>query len=129
VRWLTRLIPRLALSWIFIESGYHSLTNPEGPAKRAEQELGDLPVQPPVPMDVIARVQGGVQVAGGALLAAGVVPRLAAGALAATLIPVTYVGHPFWKVEDPQQQRNQRIHFLKNLGLFGGLLFVALDEG
>jgi putative oxidoreductase len=76
----------------------------------------------------VARVQGGVQAVGGVMLAAGVLPRIAAGALALTLFPVTYVGHPFWTVEDEQQRLQQRIHFLKNVGLLGGLLLVVLED-
>ena len=47
--------------------------------------------------------------------------------LAASLVPTTYVGHPFWQEPDPSQARQQRTHFLKNLGLLGGLLLAAVD--
>ncbi len=47
--------------------------------------------------------------------------------LAGTLIPVTLAGHPFWLNDDPAAKSNNQIHFLKNLGLFGGLLLAAAD--
>ena len=47
--------------------------------------------------------------------------------LAGSLIPTTIAGHPFWPVDSPAERRNQEIHFLKNLGLLGGLLLAAAD--
>jgi uncharacterized membrane protein YphA (DoxX/SURF4 family) len=52
-------------------------------------------------------------------------PRLAALALAASLVPTTYAGHPFWGETDKQVRGQQRTHFVKNLGLLGGLLLTA----
>ena len=36
-------------------------------------------------------------------------------------------GHPFWTVKDPAERRHHETHFLKNLGLLGGLLLAAAD--
>jgi uncharacterized membrane protein YphA (DoxX/SURF4 family) len=47
--------------------------------------------------------------------------------LATTLIPTTLAGHAFWAEEDPQARAQQRIQFLKNASMFGGLLLAALD--
>jgi hypothetical protein len=33
-------------------------------------------------------------------------------------------GHPYWREADPAIRRQQRIHFFKNVGLFGGALLV-----
>ena len=63
-------------------------------------------------------------VGAGALLSLGLLPRPAAGALAASLIPTTLAGHPFWKREGAERQR-QLTQFLKNLAALGGLLLVA----
>ena len=65
---------------------------------------------------------------GGAALALGIKPRLAALELAATLVPTTYVGHQFWEQSDPAMRRNHQVHFNKNVGLIGGLLTYALTE-
>ncbi len=62
----------------------------------------------------------------GACLAAGWFPRLASLALAGTLVPTTAAGHRFWEAEDADRAQ-QRIHFLKNLSMFGGLLIAAAD--
>jgi uncharacterized membrane protein YphA (DoxX/SURF4 family) len=55
-------------------------------------------------------------------------PRLAALALAGTLVPTTIAGHRFWEIDNPQQRSAQRIHFLKNLSMLGGLLLAATDR-
>jgi len=68
-----------------------------------------------------------VQVVAGALLTTGRVPRTAALALAASLLPTTLAGHPFWEEEDPGQRAAQRIHFGKNTAIMGGLLAVVSD--
>jgi uncharacterized membrane protein YphA (DoxX/SURF4 family) len=41
------------------------------------------------------------------------------------LVPTTLAGHRFWAEEDPQAKSMQRIQFLKNLAMFGGLLLVV----
>jgi len=59
------------------------------------------------------------------LLAMGRAPRLAALALAASLIPTTIAGHRFWTETDPSARAAQRIQFLKNAAMLGGLLVVV----
>jgi putative oxidoreductase len=61
-------------------------------------------------------------------LALGLWPRLAAGVLAGALVPTTLAGHPCWQVDDPAARRQQRIHFFKNVGLFGGALLVFSER-
>jgi uncharacterized membrane protein YphA (DoxX/SURF4 family) len=62
------------------------------------------------------------------MLALGILPKLAAAALFASLIPTTLAGHPFWKVEDDAGRKQQQTQFAKNLGLLGGLLLVMADR-
>ena len=49
------------------------------------------------------------------------------GALIGTLVPTTYAGHRFWEETDDAARAQQRIHFLKNLGLLGGLILCLVD--
>ena len=120
---LFRALARLCLGAIFVMSGIDQARNPAGRARKAAEELPSLP-EP----ELVATVQGATMAVFGATLGVGLIPGISAAALAATLIPVTYVGHPFWKEEDPAARTSQRIHFLKNLSMFGGLLFVAADQ-
>ena len=78
--------------------------------------------------ELIVRGNGAVQVVGGALLASGTLPRLAALALAGSMIPTTVAGHAFWKVDDPVARKLQRIQFHKNMAMIGGLLFAVIDR-
>lgn len=48
--------------------------------------------------------------------------------LAASLVPTTLAGHPFWTIEDPAARKVQRTQFHKNLAMIGGLLFVAIEQ-
>lgn len=126
VRWVARPL----LGGIFIISGLDVLAKPEGRAKAAKPVVDKLAqFIAVVPQDATTAVQLNalVHIAGGAMLAAGIVPRLAALALAGSLVPTTWAGHPFWTIEDPAQRAQQRVHFLKNTAILGGLLIAAFD--
>lgn len=51
--------------------------------------------------------------------------RWASYVLLLYLIPVTYVFHDFWNIEDPIASQLQFYQFLKNLAIFGGLLLLV----
>jgi uncharacterized membrane protein YphA (DoxX/SURF4 family) len=75
-------------------------------------------------------VSGGTLIFGGLGIAAGVVPALAAGALALFLLVTTPKMHDFWNAPE-EQQRTEMTQFLKNAGLFAaavGFLAVAAVE-
>ena len=66
-------------------------------------------------------------VAGSLAVLTGVYPMLGAGVVVAVLVPITVVMHDFWTMEG-QDRQNERIHFLKNVGLVGvALVFAALS--
>lgn len=75
----------------------------------------------------LVRINGAVQVGAGVMLATGRFPRVAALALAGSLVPTTLAGHAWWKEEDPNRRADQRTQFIKNLSLLGGLLIAAAD--
>ncbi|CAN5191592.1 hypothetical protein BH20ACT5_BH20ACT5_15300 [soil metagenome] len=72
------------------------------------------------------KIDAAVKVGAGTLLALGRFPRLAALALAGSLIPTTLAAHRFWEA-DKETKADQQIHFFKNLGLLGGLMLAAVD--
>ena len=66
-------------------------------------------------------------VAGSLAVLTGVYPAVGALVVAVVLLPITVVMHDFWTMEG-QDRANERIHFLKNVGLVGGaLVFLALS--
>jgi uncharacterized membrane protein YphA (DoxX/SURF4 family) len=118
------------LASVFVVGGIEALRNPAPRAKAAESIAPLLTrLVPQLPSDTVTlvRLSGATQVAGGVALGAGFLPRLSAAALAATLIPQTLAGHRFWEEHDEETRRNQRQHFLKGVGLLGGLLLAAVD--
>ena len=118
------------LSSIFVLQGFDAMVNPERVSSRAESVVQPLAERVPlIPNETeqAVRLNGAVQFAGGLLLSMGRLPRLSALAIAATLVPTTLAGHRFWEAEEDETQAQQRIHFLKNLTMFGGLLIAVGD--
>lgn len=127
---LLRRIARPMLASMFLTGGYNTLRHPAAVADTAApvalpiaERVKGLPKDP----EQLVRINGVVQVGAGALLALGRAPRLAALALATSLVPTTLAAHPYWTVEDPAERARQRIHFYKNLSMMGGLLIAAAD--
>jgi uncharacterized membrane protein YphA (DoxX/SURF4 family) len=130
-----RTFARGMLAAIFVAEGFNALRRPDRLVQRAKPVTDQLAptlksIHPRIPTDpkTLVRVNGGVQLTAALLLATGRASTPAAAALAASLVPTTIAGHPFWTFEDPEQRRLQRILFLKNAGLLGGLIFAALDN-
>jgi putative oxidoreductase len=120
---LTRTAGRTLLAGIFVYSGYGMINNADRYAKQAAKALPMLPEEP-----MLAKAQGAVMIGAGSTLALGILPKLSARLLALTLITSTYIGHPFWKAEKPEERRPMLIQFLKNAGLFGGLLYISSQK-
>ena len=131
---LVRRIARPLLASTFVVGGIDTLRNPQSRVEGArpvvekvtEQADKQLPVQVPRDVEQWVKIDAGVKVGAGSLLALGRLPRLSALTLAASIVPTTLAGHRFWEAEGPAKQ-GQLIHFLKNLGLLGGLLLAAVD--
>jgi putative oxidoreductase len=118
------------LASIFILQGFDAMMNPERVSSRAESVVRPLAERVPlIPSETeqAVRLNGAVQFAGGLLLGMGRLPRLSAVAIAVTLVPTTLAGHRFWDIDDKQERAAQRIQFLKNLSMLGGLLLAAVD--
>lgn len=130
---LLRASARAMLSGLFVAAGANAVANPDQLVPMAKRvtdhvtpvlektNLG-LPTQP----RTLVQLNGVVQVIGGLLLPTAL-HRPAAVVLAASLVPTTVAGHPFWHAQDKRERTEQQVHFLKNLGVFGGLLLAAAD--
>ena len=125
---LVRRVARPMLAAIFVVQGLEQLRHPAALRERVAPFARRLaPMGLPDDPELLVRANGAAMVGGGALLATGRVPRLASAALVGALVPTTYVGHAFWAETEPAAKRTQRINFLKNLGLLGGLLLASVD--
>lgn len=127
---LLRTVARPMLASMFVYGGAMALKDP-GPRAAKAQPTADLikKVAPGLPVNGsnLTRFNGAAQLLGGLALATGHFPRLAALGLASTLPPTTAAGHQYWNETDPGARANQRIHFIKNVSLMGGLLMATLD--
>jgi uncharacterized membrane protein YphA (DoxX/SURF4 family) len=121
---------RLLTGSTYVLLGFDALRAPGGRVDLAAPVLARMRKTVPLPEDdeQIVRLNAGVQVVAGAMLALGIYPRLSALALAGSLIPTTVAGHAFWDLEDPAAQKAQRIQFHKNMAMLGGLLLAVLDD-
>jgi uncharacterized membrane protein YphA (DoxX/SURF4 family) len=114
---------------MFVIQGFDAFRHPAPLAKRSSPLLDKVipALRLPDDKELLVRANGLTQMLGGIMLATGFLPRLGATAIAASLVPTTLAGHPFWKEEDPQQRKTQRIQFLKNMAMMGGVLLAAVD--
>jgi putative oxidoreductase len=111
------LAGRILLAVVFLVAGYGKLTAFAG----TSGYLAKLGFPAP---DVMTALAIAVELGGALLLVAGWRTRWAAWALILFVAIATFAAHRFWEF-DTAQYRNQMNHFLKNLALIGGLLFVS----
>jgi len=127
---VVRRIARPMLAAIFVTSGLDALLHPKERAKVAApmvKRLSESPLNLPDDPEMLVRANGATMMAAGAMLGMGTLPRVAAVALAGALVPTTCTAHAFWTVKDPAARAQQKVHFLKNIGLLGGVLLAAVD--
>ena len=110
------LAGRLLIAAIFILSGYGKIGGFEGTVAQIAGKGMPLP-------ELAAAGAIAVELVGGILLVIGWQARWAATALFLFMIPTTLLFHNFWAFE-AAQQTGQRIHFMKNLAIMGGILYV-----
>ena len=131
---LVRFIARPMLASLFIVQGLKTLRDPDSMVARAKPVtdritplLEKYAPQVTTETRTLVRINAGIHVVAGAMLATGTFSRVAAAALAGSMVPTTLAGHPFWEIEDPDEKRSQRLQFLKNVGMTGGLLLATVD--
>ena len=110
------LVGRILLAFLFLKSGW-------GKIGGFEQTAGMM-ASKGIPMAHIALVVTIlIELGAGILLVIGYKARWAALLIAAWLIPVTFMFHPYWTFP-AEQVTNQNNHFFKNVAIFGGMLMV-----
>src|SRR3954467_7645805 len=120
---------RELLAPMFVSGGLDAIRHPDSKGGKATTITTPIAATLGIPDDPVSlvRFNGGVQVVAGTLLGMGRLSRLAALALAASLIPTTLAGHRFWAESDPKNRAAQQIQFLKNAAMLGGLFLVLAD--
>jgi putative oxidoreductase len=114
---LLPLVGRLLIAALFIVAGIRKIMMFSG----SVGYFTKLGFPMPEAFTVLAIV---VEIGAAILLIVGWRTRLAAWLLALFVVIATFMAHRFWEF-DAAQQANQLNHFLKNLAIVGGLMFVA----
>ena len=119
---LRLLVPlgRVMLAVIFLLSG---------PAHFSPKMIGYAASQGVPLAGVLVPLSGAVAFVGALMVALGWHARLGALLLALFLIPVTLTMHAFWAVRDPMMAEMQRIMFMKNLAILGGVSLIGYYGG
>ncbi|MCZ6719243.1 MAG: DoxX family protein [Gammaproteobacteria bacterium] len=112
------IVGRILLAAIFIVAGMNKLLNFGGTV--AYMESAGLPM---VEVLLVATIV--IELGGGLMIALAWNARWAALAIFLFIIPVTLIFHDFWTVEG-QEMQNQLNHFMKNLAIMGGMLYVIV---
>lgn len=114
------LVGRTLLALIFIFAGFHKITGFEGTAGYMASH--GLPMPQVLLVATIV-----IELIGGLMLLIGWQAKLAAAAIFLFLIPATLAFHAFWTVNpaDAMLLQNQMNHFMKNLAIMGGMLYIV----
>jgi uncharacterized membrane protein YphA (DoxX/SURF4 family) len=127
----TSALARPMLAGMFVFGGAEALRDPKSRVVPADKIAPAIARQLGLPenTELLVRINGGVQVIAGLMLATGKFPRVASAVLATTLVPTTLAGHRFWEEQDPSKRHAQQVQFLKNTATLGGLLLATADTG
>lgn len=111
------LIGRICLAWLFVPAGFGKIAGFSGTVAYAAS--AGLPFAP-----AMVTIGLAIELLCGLALLVGYKARWAA-ALLALFVAVAAVGfHNYWSMP-AERQAMQKINFNKNIGIFGGLLFVV----
>jgi putative oxidoreductase len=112
------LVGRILIALIFVLSGFGKITGFEGTVGYIASK--GLPLASAAAVAAIV-----VELGGGILLIVGWKARWAAAAMFVFTAMAAVIFHNFWAVPADQVQ-NTMIHFMKNVSMMGGLLYVAV---
>ena len=115
------LVGRLLIAAIFVLSGFGKITGFEGTVGYIASKGLPLPQ-----LGAIAAII--VELGGGILVILGWKTRWAAAAMLIFTVAAALIFHNFWAAA-PDAAQNQMIHFMKNVCMAGGLLYVVVFGG
>lgn len=110
------LLGRILYSSIFIASGIGHFTSPAVQYALAHH----------VPKaEILVPLSGVIALLGGLSILLGYKARVGAWLIVIFLIPVTFMMHNFWDVQDLNARVIQHAMFMKNLSMLGAALLIA----
>src|SRR4051812_28035014 len=95
---ITHRLARPLLAGTFVLGGIDALLHPDTKVGKADAVTGPIARALGIPEDTrsMVRLNASVHIGAGVLLGAGMLPRMMATTLAASLVPTTLAGHAFW---------------------------------
>ena len=111
------LLARVIVMAIFVQSGYNHLTK--------EAIVGYAQFKKIPNARLAVRLSGVLYLAGSAGIILGIWGDLAALLTALLLFIITITMHNFWTLEDAAAKGTDRLMFMKNVSMIGGLLGLA----
>lgn len=111
------LIGRVLLALLFVPAGFGKLMGFAGTVGYIASKGVPLP-------EVAAAIAVAVELGLGILLLVGYKARWAALAIGLFTLVITFIFHNFWAVP-PEMAMMQKMNFLKNLAIVGGLFTIA----
>lgn len=110
------LLGRILFSMIFLDSGF----------KHFSSGTINYAVSAGVPMASFAVPLAGIIAIAGALsILLGYKAKWGGWLIVFFLVPVTFMMHAYWNIQDPMQHQIQMIMFMKNMSMLGGALMIA----
>jgi putative oxidoreductase len=117
MRAFTDPLARILIVAIFVYTGISKLTHFDGTAHMIGEK--GIPLA-----TVAAAITVLIELGGAIMIIIGWQTKFAAAVQFIYLIVITFMYHNFWAVP-PQLHDVQLLNFLKNVGIMGGLLFLA----
>ena len=112
------LVGRILIALIFVVSGFGKISGFEGTVGYIASKGLPLP-------EFAAMAAVVIELGGGLMVMFGWKARWAAAAMFVFTAVAALIFHNFWAVPAAQSQ-NQMIHFMKNVSMLGGLLYVIM---
>lgn len=116
------LVGRLLLGGYFIFNGFNHFSN-------ASMMTGYAQSKGVPAAKAAVLLSGLLLLVGGLSILLGIYPMIGTLAIALFLLPVTFMMHAFWKVQEPMAKMGETINFTKNLALLGAtLMLLAIPQ-
>jgi len=109
------VLGRMIFGGYFIYNGINHLKNTTGMAQYAGGKGVPAPEQ-------AVQATGGMLIAGGLSVLAGLKPMQGLATIIAFLVPVSLQMHRFWDEQDPLKKQTEMVQFAKNVALIGASL-------
>ena len=112
---------RIFFGGFFVISGFNHFKMLNMMSEYAKSKGAPLP-------KVSVAITGLLLLVGGGSILFNVLPSIGLIALVLFLVPVTFIMHAFWKIQDPMAKMHEMVNFTKNVALLGAVLILLAHK-